>query len=227
LILARTHSSVRTTNPNAVGVFGTNTGGGAGVAGTSSVGNSAGFLGGKDHVFHQSVGVFGESDQLGVFGNSDTPNGTGIFGRGGADGSFGVRGEITNGAAAVQGRSFGTGLAGRFIGNVEVTGTLRVGGVDVRNEQINLRQLIESLFEQQVGPPGPDGPPGPPGPRGVTGLLGPPGLLSPPGPPGPVGVPGPQGPGGGPPGPTGPPGPPGPPGLIGPIGLQGPPGPPG
>src|SRR5260370_27490920 len=48
------------------GVFGT---GGTGVFGTS--GNGKGFLGGIDPVFGQHAGVFGQSDQTGVFGNSD------------------------------------------------------------------------------------------------------------------------------------------------------------
>lgn len=99
-----------TTDPAQTGVFGINHGRGAG------------FLGGRDDVFHQNVGVYGESDQQGVLGHATSNTGTGVFGNS-LGGGFGIRGE-TNSGIAVQGQSFGPGLAGKFIGNVHVTGTL-------------------------------------------------------------------------------------------------------
>ena len=115
-----------------IGVQGT--GGSDGVVGIGNdfgvrggiLGPASGFLGGKDPIFNQHAGVFGQSDQTGVFGNSDADTGTGVMGRGGAGPQcFGVRGETTAGTA-VQGHSFGSGLAGKFIGNVEVTGNLNM-----------------------------------------------------------------------------------------------------
>ena len=73
-------------------------------------------------VFSQQVGVYGQSKLQGVFGHSDSETGTGVFGHTSGAG-FGVRGETVTGIA-VQGQSFGSGLAGRFLGNVVVTGTL-------------------------------------------------------------------------------------------------------
>jgi len=108
---------------------------GPAIAGTVRVdiqsGATTGFLGGVDPVFHENAGVYGQSTQSGVFGNSDAGGGTGIHGRGGGAQGFGVRGEISGaGAAAVQGQVFGAGagLAGRFIGDVRVTGNVNVGG---------------------------------------------------------------------------------------------------
>ena len=129
--------------------------------------------GGKDRVFNQSAGVFGESDQIGVFGNSDTVGGTGVFGRGGGNQGFGVRGEVVNGVA-VQGHSFGAGLAGRFIGNVEVTGTLIVSGVNLLIALQQLKASVTRLFQQQTGPDGAPAPPGPQGSPGQPGPMGPP-----------------------------------------------------
>jgi hypothetical protein len=107
----------------------------SGVAGSyfnpNDLGVAFGFIGGRDPVFNQLAGVYGEGNDSGVFGNSDAAGGTGLHGRSGGDGGFGVRGEIGNGVAAVQGQSFGTGLAGQFIGGVRVRGDLEVSG-DIR-----------------------------------------------------------------------------------------------
>ena len=122
------------------GVVGT---GGVGVAGlgtatgvsgnlVTTTGNGVfGFLAGRDPVFNEYAGVYGESDGAGVFGNSNAAGGTGLHGRGGGAGGFGVRGEVGDGVAAVQGQTFGTGLAGLFIGNVRVRGDVEVTG-DIR-----------------------------------------------------------------------------------------------
>ena len=104
-----------------------------------------------------SMRGYGQSDQQGVMGLSTSDSGTGVYGGGakqsGAPGSdsIGVRGETFTGVG-VQGRSFGSGLAGKFIGNVEVNGFLTVNGttintqIDVfKNEIEGLRQEIESL----------------------------------------------------------------------------------
>lgn len=123
------------------GVFGTGEAGVVGqgskngVQGTyfnpSDIATVYGFVGGRDPVFNQYAGVYGESDGSGVFGNSNGAGGTGLHGRGGGAGGFGVRGEVGDGVAAVQGQTFGTGLAGKFIGNVQVRGDVEVTG-DIR-----------------------------------------------------------------------------------------------
>ena len=207
-----------TPNPAAPGVLGTNSSGGPGVEGRSSSGNARGFLAGRDQFFGRSVGVFGQSDQIGVFGNSDAGTGTGVFGRSGGDQGNGVRGEAVN-CTAVQGQAFGAGLAGRFIGNVEVFGLLQLNGEDLLGEFHRLERLL-SNFHPIPGREGPEGPPGPPGSFGPPGDPGPGGHRAP-GPPGPMGAPGFLGSSIGPPGPQGPAGEPGAPG---PPGLQGPPG---
>jgi hypothetical protein len=80
-----------------------------------------GFLAGNDPVFGKHAGVYGESDQQGVIGIGDG-EGTGVYGAG----NFGVRGESTNGTAAIQGHGVGKALAGNFVGNVDVHGTVHV-----------------------------------------------------------------------------------------------------
>jgi hypothetical protein len=104
----------KTENPNAGGVTGINT-----------ATNAKGFLGGADLLFHEHTGVYGESDQHGVFGNGRDA-GTGVYGAG----NWGIRGETKDGVAGIQGRSFGKGLAGKFIGDVEVTGDIRLTNAD-------------------------------------------------------------------------------------------------
>ena len=52
---------------------------------------ASGFLAGRDPVFNEAAGVYGESSRTGVFGNSDAVAGTGVHGRGGGGGGFGVR----------------------------------------------------------------------------------------------------------------------------------------
>jgi hypothetical protein len=90
-----------------------------------------GFLAGIDPVFHQQAGAYGEGPHQGVMGLATLDTGTGVYG-GGAGvpggvgaGCIGVRGETFTGVG-VQGQSFGAGLAGKFVGNVEVTGSLNV-----------------------------------------------------------------------------------------------------
>lgn len=95
--------------------------------------NVSGFLAGTDPIFKQHAGVYGESNQQGVMGLSNSDTGTGVyggsaigFGAGNPDShGIGVRGETMSGVG-VQGRAFGQGLAGKFIGDVEVTGDIRL-----------------------------------------------------------------------------------------------------
>jgi hypothetical protein len=91
-----------------------------GVHGISHDGKHSGVAGINDA---GGFGVFG-SGQTGVNGHASNTSGTGVLGSGGA---FGVRGETTGGIA-VQGQDFGNGLAGKFVGNVDVSNQLLVGG---------------------------------------------------------------------------------------------------
>jgi hypothetical protein len=119
----------RSIGPISFGVRG-ETVNGVGVQGRSFGGNgeAMGFLSGTDPVFKQHAGVFGRSDQQGVMGLTTADAGTGVFGgttiKSGSH-VIGVRGETHDGVG-VQGRSFGAGLAGKFIGDVEVTGDIRL-----------------------------------------------------------------------------------------------------
>jgi hypothetical protein len=79
------------------------------------------------------------SGQIGLYGSTTVAGGSGVYGQGGTGAnSAGVFGLNTN-SAAIWGRSTGigsaifgentsTGLAGRFVGPVDVTGTLTVTG---------------------------------------------------------------------------------------------------
>lgn len=126
-------------------VRGVNSGLKAGVTGVNHEQNSRGVLGGTDAVFSQPAGVYGESPNQGVFGHSTDPVGTGVYGHtlgkriddNRVEGA-GVRGETELGAA-VKGQCFGDGiavlgvggrLAGRFEGDVEVTGDIRLANAD-------------------------------------------------------------------------------------------------
>jgi hypothetical protein len=104
-----------------------------GVIGSSP--NGIGFLAGNDLKFDQHAGVYGESDQQGVFGLGMNANATGVFGSSLNGDGFGVRGESGEGVA-IQGRSFSgdKGLAGRFIGNVHVQGNPGSSSGDLRVE---------------------------------------------------------------------------------------------
>lgn len=87
-------------------------------------------LAGKDPIFHQLAAVYGQSDNQGVMGLTTSNAGTGVYGGNVgpiAANGFGVRGE-TAGGVGVQGQSFGSGLAGKFIGRVRIEGDLEVTG---------------------------------------------------------------------------------------------------
>jgi hypothetical protein len=115
---------------DSLGVWGVNEKGGDAVRGESPANKAFGILGGTDRVFKQHAGVYGESDQQGVFGNSTSNAGTGVYGICNKGTGFGVRGDCQEGGIAIQGQSFGTGLAGKFIGDVEVTGDIRLTNQD-------------------------------------------------------------------------------------------------
>jgi len=89
-------------------------------------------LAGSDPVFKLDAGVYGQSGHQGVMGLSTSADGTGVYGGstspGGGSG-IGVRGETSSGVG-VQGQSFGSGLAGKFIGNLEVTGDIQLINAD-------------------------------------------------------------------------------------------------
>jgi hypothetical protein len=99
----------------------------AGVSGLNEATKAFGALAGIDEQFNQPAGVFGASDHQGVFGLARTDTATGVYGDSKTGGGIGVRGE-TNTGVAIQGQSFGTGLAGKFVGGVEIKGLLSVSG---------------------------------------------------------------------------------------------------
>ncbi|MFI5253243.1 MAG: hypothetical protein ACHQQQ_12530 [Bacteroidota bacterium] len=95
-----------------------------GVTGVNEFSNAKGLLAGEDPTYKQHAGVYGESDQQGVIGHGTSDTATGVYGDC-TGGGYGIRGETSTGVA-VQGRSFGSGLAGKFIGDVEITGNLNM-----------------------------------------------------------------------------------------------------
>jgi hypothetical protein len=107
--------------PNASGVFGANNNGGFGVAGNSD--NNFGVLGTSANSF---AAVHGHGGKNGVWGFTVSATDSGVFGQNDGDG-FGVAGFSKNGTG-VLGR--GGRLAGRFEGDVEVTGDIRLANAD-------------------------------------------------------------------------------------------------
>jgi len=128
-----------------------------GVVGRNISNGAIGSLGGSDLLFHQHAGVYGQSDQQGVMGLSISDLGTGVYGGGASSagapgaGCIGVRGETFSGVG-VQGKSFGSGLAGEFKGNVSIDGLLNVSGdVLLPNRDISERFAVASLAECEPG----------------------------------------------------------------------------
>ena len=99
----------------------------AAATGTNNQSHAVGELGTQDHQFHQNAGVYGESNQQGVYGRGMSPGATGVFGGNVNGEGFEVRGETATGIA-IQGQSFGSGLAGNFIGDVHVMGHIHGDG---------------------------------------------------------------------------------------------------
>jgi hypothetical protein len=126
-LLDKTSQSGSTTDPGLAAIVGFNPGS-----------KSVGVIASEDLVFNQHVGVYGESDQQGVMGLTTVDGGTGVYGGGAKNpgdagaGCIGVRGETFSGVG-VQGQSFGTGQAGKFIGDVQVTGNLTAQDCQFRN----------------------------------------------------------------------------------------------
>jgi hypothetical protein len=132
----------RSDSPAASGVYGENNGGGWGVAGRAGGpqaavwGDHTGLGMGTGVRGTGSTGVSGESSQVGGVGvmgmnNAGTTNAFGVFGA--SPVGVGVRGDTFTGDGvlgrtasgnAVHGVNLGSGLAGRFDGNVQVNGTL-------------------------------------------------------------------------------------------------------
>jgi hypothetical protein len=100
-----------------------------GVQGKNSQNGAMGFLAGRDPIFKGVVGVYGESSQNGVFGRtaSAVPEDNAVYGQNDGAG-HGVTGVSHKGIGIVGASNFG--LAAKFIGNVNVTGTLTGGGLD-------------------------------------------------------------------------------------------------
>ena len=123
-----------------------------GVIGSNPDDSAFGFLAGADLAFSQHAGVYGQSDHQGVIGLSTSATGTGVYGGSTAVGGgagIGVRGETSTGVG-IQGRSFGTGLAGRFIGSVAVTGDMHLDGQGNVSFGAQTRQMI-NLFDVTYG----------------------------------------------------------------------------
>jgi hypothetical protein len=117
--------------PDSSGIWGEATAGGNGVLGTSDGdGYNAGGIGVSGR--GQDKGVYGVTStggptHAGVFGDNSAVNGTGVVGRGLADGSAGVAG-VADGhlnTTGVYGR--GTLWAGNFDGNINVSGVATFG----------------------------------------------------------------------------------------------------
>lgn len=116
---------------NAAGVFGANNGAkGVGVQGNGPEAGVSGFS-------KQGAGVIGRSSKNGVVGQTNSNTDAGVNGRNDGSG-FGVFGGSLNGSG-VEGHSANGngvvgfsehGLAGRFIGDVEVTGDIRLANAD-------------------------------------------------------------------------------------------------
>jgi hypothetical protein len=129
--------------------------GGQGVIGINYKTDGLGLLGGRDKIFGQNVGVYGQSDQQGVFGHATNNTGTGVFGNTTGSG-FGVRGESTDGTA-IQGQSFGSGNG---VVGITKTATAVKGTCEISN---NIDSQIESSEFQSIGVEGI-------GPVGVRGI---------------------------------------------------------
>jgi hypothetical protein len=98
-------------------------------------GKANGFIAGKSPFTDSAVGVFGQSNDMGVMGiagntGSENPKGVGVYGGSVGGVATGVIGDTNTGVAGVLGRSFGPGKAGKFEGNVEITGNLNMIGAN-------------------------------------------------------------------------------------------------
>jgi hypothetical protein len=112
--------------PGPDGVFGASDNELAGaVNGVNRVSKASGFLGGKDPVFNQHAGVYGQSDQQGVFGHTTTDTGTGVYGH--STGGFGVRGETVSGNGVAGLSETGIGVFGSSTRNAGIDSITSIG----------------------------------------------------------------------------------------------------
>jgi hypothetical protein len=111
---------------------------GCGVRGRNPIGEAEGVLAGTDPVVFQPVGVYGISNNQGVVGRCNGPTGVGVLGFAQNQGTgvagntafgagTGVQGHTSTGIG-VLGDSDGAGLAGKFVGNVEIDANGQGGG---------------------------------------------------------------------------------------------------
>ena len=120
---------------------------------------SLGFLAGLSPFAGEVTGVFGQGPQRGVIGIAGA-NGIGVFGGCFGGTGTGVFGEAGNNNVGVHGRSNGTagvavlgenadgGPAGRFLGDVDVTGKFSVNGQDVLATITQLQQTVAQIQQQ-------------------------------------------------------------------------------
>lgn len=118
--------------PDAVGGM-TNNPAASAVSGLNTANKAVGFLAGKNPLGNTPVGAYGESESLGVFGFAKTAQAIGVAGNSANGAGIGVQGH-TSTNIGVLGSCNGTGLAGKFIGNVEVTGDIRLVNADVAED---------------------------------------------------------------------------------------------
>lgn len=112
-------TEVKTSTTDGVAVMGSNTSGEG----------CRGFLGGINHNGEQT-GVYGEGWRA-VIGEARGPNSIGVVGNSGGMGVLGWT--SASSGVAVQAENHGGGLAGKFLGNVEIWGDLAIlGGKDIR-----------------------------------------------------------------------------------------------
>jgi hypothetical protein len=102
-----------TANPNA-----------AGVSGLNDTTKATGFIAGPNPLAaSQAIGAFGQSDTIGVFGFALTAQGIGVHGNTAFGAGTGVWGNTSTGVAVLA-TCDKTGLAGKFVGDVQITGKL-------------------------------------------------------------------------------------------------------
>jgi hypothetical protein len=98
----------------------------AAISGDNTGNGASGLIAGHEPFGKNPVGVFGRSENTGVFGFSDKAgDGVGVAGNTNAGTGTGVHGHTSTGVG-VLGTSDGSGPAGRFVGNVEVSGNINV-----------------------------------------------------------------------------------------------------
>jgi hypothetical protein len=136
------------TNPNAVAIFGENTGIGA-----------SGSIAGPDAIFKSQVGVFGRSFSAGVFGFSDKfgSDGTGVAGNTNAGTGTGVHGHTSTGVGVLGTCDNPAGLAGRFDGKVLVNGDITAHDLFVHDVSISggdCAEDFEVADDPNLAPPG-------------------------------------------------------------------------